>query len=72
MHTYLLSCKSISRHDHILHPGVAEISAPVGGPGSDIINEGLKLYTIRETIAGCKMVPNIRCKMGAYNIFTKI
>ncbi len=25
------------------HPGVGENIAPVGGPGSDITNEGLKL-----------------------------
>ncbi len=31
---------------NVFHPGVAGIIAPVGGPGSDIINEGLKLYTI--------------------------
>ncbi len=53
------------------HPGVAENIAPVGGPGSDITNEGLKLDN-RGTIAGCKMVSNVRCKMGAYNMFTKI
>ncbi len=28
------------------HPGGAEIIASIGGPGSDIINEGLKLNTI--------------------------
>ncbi len=28
-------------------PGLAEISAPVGGSGSDITNEGLKSQTLR-------------------------
>ena len=54
-----------------LHPGAAEIIEPVGGPGSDIMNEGLKLNTIGRQ-DGCQMVPNVRCKMGAYNMFTKI
>ena len=32
--------------DVTFHPGIAEIPALDGGPGRDIINEGLKLQTI--------------------------
>ena len=32
---------------------------------------GIKTVHNSGTIAGCKMVPNVRCKMGAYNMFTR-
>ena len=49
------------------HPWLAEIPVAIGVPGRDVIDEGLKL----ETIAGCRMVPKVGSRMGAYNMFTK-
>ncbi len=33
-----------------IHNGLAEIPAPIGGPGSDVIDKGLKLQTIGRLI----------------------
>ena len=47
VYTYSLTqCKEISTCNAISHPGLAEIPALDGGPGSDVIKEGLKLETI--------------------------
>ncbi len=53
------------------HPWLTGISAPDGGPGSDITNEGLKLQTIGGAIAGCRRVPFGGWRMGAYSMSSK-
>ncbi len=50
------------------HPGLAEIFAPHGVSGSDIMENFRQYKDNRWVQDGSKT----RCKMGSYNMFTKI